>query len=69
MENVDGFSVEREGNQIHISFFDILGLGEVYTFSVDDARKIMLALEQMTGPVDTDRWTDEGGSVWYNDLC
>jgi len=68
MENVDGFSVEREGNQIHISFYDILGYGEVYTMPLKDARKIYLALEQMLGPVDIGRWEDEGGS-FLNDYC
>ena len=68
MENVDGFSVEREGNQIHISFFDIFGVGEVYTFSVDEARRIMNALQAAVGPVDMSRWEDEGGS-WLNDSC
>jgi hypothetical protein len=68
MENVDGFSVEREGNQIHISFFDIFGTGEVYTFPVEEARKILQGLEACIGPVDLGRWEDEGGS-WLNDKC
>lgn len=61
MENVDGFLVERHGNEIHLSFFDIFGVGEVYTLPLADARKIMLALEQSLGPPDNDKL--------YNDLC
>lgn len=69
MENVDGFKVEREGNQIHIPFFDIFGVGETYTFSLEDARRIRDALLQFCGPDTTiDNWESEGGS-WLNDSC
>ena len=67
MENVDGFTVEREGNQIHISFYDIFGVGEVYIFSVGEARRIKDAIEQCLYP-DFAGWENEGGS-WLNDSC
>lgn len=65
MENVDGFRIEREGDLIHISFFDIFGMGEVYTFTVADARRIKESLHSALGPWDSNiaAWESEGGSV------
>ena len=50
MENIDGFSVERKGDDIIISFYDVFGQGESYVLTVKDARQIMTALEQTIGP-------------------
>lgn len=50
MENVDGFSVERIGKDILLSFFDVFGQGEVYQLTIQDAKKIRDALDQFIGP-------------------
>lgn len=50
MENVDGYSVERKGDEVYISFYDIFGMGETYSLPVEDAKKIFQALGQVLGP-------------------
>ena len=50
MENVDGFSVERIGKDILLSFYDVFGQGEVYQLTLEDAQKVKDALEQFIGP-------------------
>jgi hypothetical protein len=55
MENIDGFSVEREANEIRISFYDIFGEGETYVIPVADARKVLKALKFELRPDDRRR--------------
>lgn len=50
MEPVDGFTVERAGDKIFLTFSNRYGQGEVYTLTIEDARKILEALEQYIGP-------------------
>lgn len=52
MENIDGFSVERSGENIIISFYDLFGQGESYILPQADGFKIKEALEAVLGPVD-----------------
>lgn len=49
MEPVDGFTVERIEDKIYLTFSNIYGQGEVYVLTIEDARKIMEALEHYIG--------------------
>ena len=46
MMSVDGFTVERDGDTIILTFSDMLGDIECYEFPVEDAFKIAAALTQ-----------------------
>lgn len=49
MEPVDGFTVERYEGKIILTLSNRYGQGEVYTLTIEDARKIMEALEHYIG--------------------
>lgn len=42
--------MERDGDEILISFYDWFAVGETYVFSREDAIRIRNALTQMIGP-------------------
>lgn len=44
IENVDRFTVERDGDEVLIKFMDMFGNGQCYGFPIRDARKIRNAL-------------------------
>jgi hypothetical protein len=47
MENVDYFDVQRVGNDVVITFYDIVEQGEELTLPVEDAWKLMRALKSV----------------------
>lgn len=47
MENVDYFDVERVGNDVVITFYDIVEQGEELTLPIEDAWKLMRALRSV----------------------
>jgi len=47
--NVDAFEVSREGDVVSLRLVDMLGIGERYTFPVEDAVLIRDALSEVIG--------------------
>lgn len=47
MENVDYYDVRRDGNNIVITFFNIVEDGDEYVFPLEDAWKLCRSLRQV----------------------
>jgi hypothetical protein len=45
MENIDYFDISRKGNNVVLTFYDIVEDGEEFVFPLEDAWRIMRALK------------------------